>query len=304
MKTENTALKNTENILIVGLGLIGGSYAKALTKQGFRVRAVTKRQEDIDYAVEHGFLAEGDTAVRTDWLGEADIVVLALYPHTLIDWVTQNGKYLRAGTLVTDVTGVKGSIIETVQNAMPQGVEFIAAHPMAGRERSGVQYSDDSVFHGANYIMVPNGRNSQEAICKCEALGEALGFYRISRLDAATHDRMIAFLSQLTHCIAVSLMCASDVPGMEAYTGDSFRDLTRIARINDEMWSELFLWNRDALLAEMDRFAAQFDHLRTALAEGDREEMRRMMRLSGERREKFDRPAAKDVLWSEGGENK
>ncbi len=288
MKTENTALKNTENILIVGLGLIGGSYAKALTKQGFRVRAVTKRQEDIDYAVEHGFLAEGDTAVRTDWLGEADIVVLALYPHTLIDWVTQNGKYLRAGTLVTDVTGVKGSIIETVQNAMPQGVEFIAAHPMAGRERSGVQYSDDSVFHGANYIMVPNGRNSQESICKCEALGEALGFYRISRLDAATHDRMIAFLSQLTHCIAVSLMCASDVPGMEAYTGDSFRDLTRIARINDEMWSELFLLNRDELVRQMDLFSEKFELMRNSIANGDRETIRRMMRLSTERRKYFD----------------
>ena len=289
MKTEDTALKNTENILIVGLGLIGGSYAKALTKQGFRVRAVTKRQEDIDYAVEHGFLAQGDTAVRTDWLGEADIVVLALYPHTLIDWVTQNGRYLRAGTFVTDVTGVKGSIIETVQNAMPQGVEFIAAHPMAGRERSGVQYSDDSVFHGANYIVVPNGRNSQEAICKCEALGEALGFYRVSRLDAATHDRMIAFLSQLTHCIAVTLMDCCDDEKLRDYTGDSFRDLTRIARINDEMWSELFLMNKTALLRQMDRFSEAFSRLRQALSDDDRETMREMMRISTQRRALFDK---------------
>ena len=155
-----------------------------------------------------------------------------------------------------------------------------------------MQHSDDSVFRGANYIVVPTDRNTPEAIALCVRLGELLGFHRISRLSVGEHDRMIAFLSQLTHCIAVALMCANDQPGLEAFTGDSFRDLTRIARINDEMWSELFLCNRDALLEEMDRFSAAFDRLRGTLADGDRETMRDMMRLSGERREKFDKPVA------------
>lgn len=289
-------LDNRAHVLIVGLGLIGGSYAKALSKRGFAVNAITAQQADIDYAVKEGFLREGSVQVSEQMLAWADLVVLALYPHTLIDWVEQYGQLLAPGTLVTDVTGVKGSIVDRVQDLMPDGVEFIAAHPMAGREKSGVANSDDRVFYGANYIVVPTARNTPDAISVCVQLGEALGFHRISRLSAEEHDRMIAFLSQLTHCIAVSLMCANEQPGMEVYTGDSFRDLTRIARINDEMWSELFLWNREALLQEMDRFSAAFAHLRKALEDGDRDEMRRMMRLSGERREKFDKPTVETIV--------
>ena len=125
---------------------------------------------------------------------------------------------LTPGTLVTDVTGVKGGIVDRMQALMPEGVEFIAAHPMAGREKCGVQHSDDSVFRGANYIVVPTDRNTPEAIALCVRLGELLGFHRISRLSVGEHDRMIAFLSQLTHCIAVALMCANDQPGLEAFT--------------------------------------------------------------------------------------
>ena len=290
--------KNTK-ILIVGLGLMGGSYAKALSKGGYAVRAVSREQEDIDFAVGGGFLESGSTEPKKELLEWADLVVLALYPHTVIEWVDRYAALLKEGTVVTDVTGVKGSVVEKVQEKMPAGVEFIAAHPMAGRERSGVVYSDDSVFRGANYIVVPTARNTEKGIEICEKLGEALGFYRISRLDVDSHDRMVALLSQLTHCIAVALMCACDTPGLETYTGDSFRDLTRIAKINDEMWSELFLWNKQALLTEMDRFSWEFAKLRQTLAAGDQEKMREMMRLSKDRREKFDKPSDQTVLWSE-----
>lgn len=287
-----TSLDNKAKILIVGLGLIGGSYAKALSKHGYQVKTITRDQNDIDYAVQSGIIADGTTEVNPELIAWSDITVLALYPHTLLEWVKCNAHFFTPGTLVTDVTGVKGSIVNEVQAHMPDGVEFIAAHPMAGREKSGVEYSDDAVFHGANYIVVPTEKNTPEAIALCSKLGEVLGFHRVSALTAREHDRMIAFLSQLTHSIAVALMCATEQPGLEAYTGDSFRDLTRIARINDEMWSELFLCNKDALLEEMDHFAAEFAHLRKALADGNREELRRMMRLSSERREKFDKPIA------------
>lgn len=291
-----TNLDNKSKILIVGLGLIGGSYAKALSKHGYQVKAITRDQKDIDYAVQSGIIADGTTEVNPELIAWSDITVLALYPHTLLDWVKQNAHLFTPGTLVTDVTGVKGTIVADVQSHMPDGVEFIAAHPMAGREKSGVEYSDDAVFRGANYIVVPTEKNTPEAVALCSKLGEILGFHRISTLTVKEHDRMIAFLSQLTHSIAVALMCATEQPGLEAYTGDSFRDLTRIARINDEMWSELFLCNREALLEEMDRFADEFAHLRKALADGNREELRRMMRFSSERREKFDKPiAAADI---------
>ena len=245
-----TNLDNKSKILIVGLGLIGGSYAKALSKHGYQVKAITRDQKDIDYAVQSGIIADGTTEVNPELIAWSDITVLALYPHTLLDWVKQNAHLFTPGTLVTDVTGVKGTVVADVQSHMPDGVEFIAAHPMAGREKSGVEYSDDAVFRGANYIVVPTEKNTPEAVALCSKLGEILGFHRISTLTVKEHDRMIAFLSQLTHSIAVALMCATEQPGLEAYTGDSFRDLTRIARINDEMWSELFLCNREALLEE------------------------------------------------------
>ncbi len=285
-------LNSDSRILIVGLGLMGGSYARALWSKGYRPRAISLEQKSIDYAVSEGFLDGGWTDVCDQALDWAELVIFALYPTVFVDWIEKYGSRLRPGTLVTDVTGVKSGIVERVQNMLPEGVEFISAHPMAGRERSGVEHSDAGVFAGANYIVVPTERNTPEAIELCRRLGEALGFYRVSVLDCESHDKMIAFLSQLTHCIAVALMCSNDTPGFEAYTGDSFRDLTRIARINDEMWSELFLLNRDALLSEMDNFARCFSELRRTLAEGDRDAMRAMMRLSGERREKFDKPRA------------
>ena len=282
-------LTKDKNILVVGLGVIGGGYARALTKRGFHVRTITKSREDIDYAIREGMIAEGSTEVREDFVREADLIVFALYPKIFIEWIEKYQHLFRSGTLITDVTGVKGSIVKRVQEILREDVEFVAAHPMAGRERSGVRYSDDSVFQGANYIITPTERNTEEGIAVCRRLGELLGFGRISLLTPEEHDRMIAFLSQLTHCIAVSLMNCATEEGLERYTGDSFRDLTRIAKINDEMWSELFLLNRDALLAEMDAFRDAFDALRDTIANGEREEMREMMRLSTDRRALFDK---------------
>lgn len=276
-------------ILIVGLGVIGGGYAKALTKQGYHVTCVTKEQKDIDYAESHGIIRSGYTEPIPEVLAEADLVVLALYPHIAIEWMKQNQGYLRAGTLVTDVTGVKSRFLAEMQDVLRPDLEFISAHPMAGRESSGVEYSNDEVFRGANYIVVPTERNTPQGIAVCRRLGEVLGFGRITELDAESHDRMIAFLSQLTHCIAVALMNCNTEDGLENFTGDSFRDLTRIAKINDEMWSELFLWNRSALLEQMDRFEETLDRFRKMLEAGDREGMREMMRISTRRRTRFDK---------------
>ncbi len=277
------------NFLIVGLGLLGGSYAKALKAGGYRVAAITRSRESIDYALSEGIIDEGAANVDAGLIAKADVVVLAMYPHTLLDWVAENGRLFTPGTLVTDVTGVKVSVVYKLQEMLPEGVEFIAAHPMAGREVPGVQNADASIFRVANYIVTPTEKNTSEAIESCEELGRILGFARISRLSPEEHDRMIGFVSQLTHCIAVTLMTCNDTQNLERYTGDSFRDLTRIAKINDEMWSELFLTNREALLEQMDQFAAQFARLRAQLAEGDREGMREMMRRSTERRKALEK---------------
>ena len=282
-------------VLIVGLGLMGSAYARALSETGYRVLGITPHQEVIDAALSEGVIHAGDTDVKADLIAQADIIVFGLYPTVLLDWVEQNGHLISPGTVLTDVTGVKGCVVEQVQAILPEGVEYISAHPMAGRELIGneplavFRAATPDMFRGANYLVVPTEKNTPEAICLCEQLGRVLGFARVSRLTPEKHDEMIGFVSQLTHAIAVALMTCNDIEGLEKYTGDSFRDLTRIAKINDEMWSELFLANREALLEQMDQFAAQFAVMRQQLAAGDRKGMRDVMRRSTVRRKALEK---------------
>ena len=286
-------LSKDTNILIIGLGVIGGGYASALTEQGYRVKCITKEAKDIEYAVSNKMIEYGTTEVDKKLIGEADLIIFALYPTVFIEWIEKYHHYIKDGAIITDVTGVKCNVVERIQSIVSPRLEFISAHPMAGRERSGVEYSDPNVFKGANYIITPTEKNTESAISLCRELGEKLGFSRISILSPKEHDEMIAFLSQLTHCIAVTLMTCNESEGLEKYTGDSFRDLTRIAKINDAMWSELFLMNKEALLKEMDAFIGEFDRLRTMLVNGDRNGMREMMRKSTGRRSLFDKPNIK-----------
>ncbi len=282
--------QNSEiKIVIVGLGLLGGSYARALKKKGYTVYAIEKKPESIEFALENGIIDRGSTEVKGEYFEQATLAVFALYPHVFEEWIRTYSHLLPSGLVLTDVTGVKSGLVDKIQSLLPLGVEYIAAHPMAGREVGGVENSDEKIFFGANYIVVPTEKNSSAAIELCKELGKELGFANISVLTPQKHDEMIAFLSQLTHCIAVSLMCASSDPDLVHYTGDSFRDLTRIARIQENLWSELFLWNKEFLLEEMERFHESFLQLKDAIEQEDVERMKEMMRLSTARRALFDR---------------
>lgn len=279
----------SKKILIVGLGLLGGSYARVLKRFGFTVNAITLEQSSIDYALKEGMIDEGSTQVDPRLVGEADLVIFALYPHVFVEWIEQNQHLFKSGALITDVTGVKGSIVYKIQDMLRSDVEFVAAHPMAGREVSGVENSTDKLFVGANYIVTPTEKNTAEAVQTCLELGRLLGFSNVTTLSPEEHDEMIGFLSQLTHCIAITLMTCNDKEDMEKFTGDSFRDLTRIARINDAMWSELFAANKAALLEQMNLFIDKFIQLKTMLETDDIEGMRKMMRHSTARRALFDK---------------
>lgn len=282
-------LNKGTKILIVGLGLIGGSYAEALSKKGYEVGAIDQKQEAIDFALRKGYIASGKTSVDKDYVGKFDIVVFALYPHAFVEWIEKYQNCLKSGAVITDVTGVKGGVVSDVQNALRKDVEFIAAHPMAGRECSGVENAKAEIFKGANYIVVPTEKNTQEAIELCKDLGRELGFKHISELSVKQHDETVGFLSHLTHCIAVSLMVCKESGHLADYTGDSFRDLTRIAKINDEMWSELFLLNKDEIVEQMNLFEQHFGKLKECIQNDDREGIREMMRLSTKRRKVFDK---------------
>ena len=279
----------SKKILIVGLGLLGGSYARVLKRFGFPISAITRDQSSIDYAIRENIIDEGSTEPDERLIGEADLVIFALYPHIFVEWIEKNQGLFKSGALITDVTGVKGSIVYQIQDMLRPDVEFIAAHPMAGREVSGVENSTDKMFAGANYIVTPTAKNTPDAIQTCMELGRLLGFSNVATLSPEEHDEMIGFLSQLTHCIAITLMTCNDKENMEKFTGDSFRDLTRIARINDLMWSELFVANKPALLKQMNLFADKFNELKTMLEAEDIDGMRSMMRHSTERRALFDK---------------
>ena len=254
-------------ILIVGLGLIGGSYARALKRLGYHVTAIEKRQEAIDYALENHIIDDGSTEVDKEIVGSADAVIFGLYPQVFKEWIAKYQDYFKEGAMITDVTGVKSCIVYDIQSMLRDDVEFIASHPMAGREVYGVENSDGWIG----------------------GLGRILGFSRISVLSPEEHDEMIGYLSQLTHCIAVSLMTCSDNEHLVDYTGDSFRDLTRIANINDLMWSELFMLNREPLLKYMDIFLDEFASLRDMIRDGRVDELRAKMRLSTKRRAYFNK---------------
>lgn len=280
---------SNSRILIVGLGLIGGSYARALKRLGYHVTAIDTRKEAIDYALENHIINDGFTEVDEAIVSSADAVIFGLYPKVLLDWIDRYQSYLKPGTMLTDVTGVKGCVVYDVQAALRDDVEFIGSHPMAGREVYGVENSDDGIFRGANFIITPTEKNTAKAIRWIGSLGRILGFSRISVLSPEEHDEMIGYLSQLTHCIAVALMTCSDNEHLVDYTGDSFRDLTRIANINDLMWSELFMLNRESLLKYMDIFLIEFAALRDMIRDGRVDELREKMRLSTKRRAYFNK---------------
>lgn len=286
-------LNKDSNILIVGLGVIGGGYAAGFTKAGYKINCITKEQKDVDYALERGIISKGSVEIDEQMISSADLIIFAVYPRIFIDWIKEYQHLFKSGALITDVTGVKGSVVDKVQSILRRDVEYIPAHPMAGRESSGVEFSDPNVFKGANYIVTPTEKNTKEAIEVCKQIGEILGFGKISELTVTEHDQMIGFLSQLTHCIAVTLMTCNDTPDLEKYTGDSFRDLTRIAKINDKMWSELFIMNKELLLQNMDAFIEEFKLFRKFISEENEEELRSKMRKATRRRLLFDKPKSK-----------
>ena len=276
-------------ILIVGLGLIGGSYAKGLTKNGYKVYAYNRNIDSINYAKNNGIIVDGTNEITKEFLSQFDRIIFAIYPKIFKEYIDKYGNFIKDGAIISDVTGVKSSIVDYIQGKISPRVEFIPAHPMAGKEVTGVENADENIFKNANYIITPTDKNTDEGITFAKEIGEKLGFRKISILSPKEHDEMIAFLSQLTHCIAVSLMTCKDSEYLVDYTGDSFRDLTRIANINENMWAELFLMNKEALLKEIDSFIEHMSNLRDYIFNDDEDKIKEMMRISTARRKFFNK---------------
>lgn len=277
-----------KRILIVGLGLIGGSYAKGLSAKGFKVSGLDLDGATFKYALENKFI-DNDGLDKEQLLKRSDIVVLALYPNKIVSFLKENQKYFKLGCVITDTSGVKSSLVAPIVNALREDVDFVFSHPMAGKESKGIFNANAEVFKEANFIITPIKNNEKASIEVVKEIAKALEFKNIEIISVEEHDKIISFLSQLTHAIAVSLMNSKETDNFIRYTGDSFRDLTRIAKINENLWPELFLLNKDFLIEDIDLFINELENLKNKIKTNDEEGLKKLFVQATERRKKFDK---------------
>ena len=274
------------NIVVVGLGVIGGSFTMALKNAGFKdVYGIDINEESLRKAEDLGLIKEGFTKGE-EILKSADLIIISLYPRLVKNFIEENKENFKDGAVITDATGIKKMFIEDVLKILPDNIDFVFGHPMAGREKKGIDFASAEVFQGANYILTPVARNHPENLDMIENLVKKLGFKRVRRITPELHDEMIGYTSQLPHTIAVALM-NSDIEGREtgSFIGDSYRDLTRIANINEDLWSELFLGNKENLLTSIKNFEDELDKIKNAINRDDKEELKKLFIKSTQRRE-------------------
>lgn len=274
-----------KNILIVGLGVVGGSYAMALTAAGYKnVYAVNRSEASLKKAVQAGIVKGGSVNIE-DFAAKADIAVIAVYPTGAEECARKLGALMKKGSLVTDVLGIKRYYSEKISAVLPDYIDYVPAHPMAGREKRGLDYASADVLKGANFIITPITRSTPGGIEAVKTLACDMGFGKIRTLTPEEHDRVIAYTSQLPHALAVSLINSDEEDsGTGDFIGDSFRDLTRIAEINADLWQELFIGNGENLIAAIDMFTEQLSAIRKAVEEKDRESLVKQFEKSSARR--------------------
>ena len=275
------------NIGIVGLGLIGGTYAKSLRDYPYKIYGIDIDKEAIKYALENNIIDYGTTTPK-DVLKEIDVLFICLYPEATKKFIQKNANYIKEGAIVSDVAGIKRNIVATLDLYNQDHFEIVFAHPVAGREKVGIKYSDKAIFKDANFVITPIESNTDDALNLIETLAKQMGFKNVSRISDLAHDEIIAFTSQLTHAIAIALVNSDeDKYDTSHFIGDSYKDLTRIAMINHELWTELFLKNRDNLLKQIKLFEQNLDILKDALEEKDTPKLHQIMQDATIKRKKI-----------------
>lgn len=278
------------NITIVGLGVIGGSFAMAFKEAGFEdVYAVDLNKESIQKAKNMGIIKDGSDNAK-QFLEIADLVIICIYSRIIKDFMMENRNNFKDGAIVTDVAGIKGTLIKQLDDIIPDNIDFIFGHPMAGRENKGIDHATAECYKGANYLLIDTERNDDDNVLLLQAIIYKLGFKRIIRISSGFHDQIIAFTSHLPHVMAVSLI-NSDVEARntEIYMGGSYRDATRVADINEDLWTELFLGNKENLLEVIDDFMAEMGRFREDLAKGDRVALNKRLKRATKRRRRLNK---------------
>ena len=275
-------------IVIVGLGVVGGGYAMALKEAGYtEVYGIDNNIETLRKAKSLGIIKEGYTDEK-EIIKIADLIVLAVYPNLVKKFIINNKEDFKDGAIITDVTGIKQLFIDEITSILPKNIDFVFAHPMAGREKKGIDYATNKVFKGANFLITVTDNNKAENLELIENLAYKMGFKNVKKICPKYHDEMIAFTSQLPHALAVALI-NSDVEGRNTgeFIGDSYRDLTRIANINEALWSQLFLGNKENLLKAIYNFEEELDKIKNCLEHEDKESLQNLFIKSSLRREKL-----------------
>lgn len=276
------------NIVIVGIGLIGGSYAMALRKLNpSSICGIDVDENSLKEALNMGIIDQGYTEGRIA-LKKADLVIIALYPEETVTFIRNNIDNFKNGAVITDTCGIKEGLIEDVNSFLPENLDFIGGHPMAGKESRGIKVASKDIFKNANYIITPSLRNHKENIMLIEKMARAIGCKKVMSITPKEHDRIISFTSQLPHVIAVSLM-DSDLTenNIETFTGGSFKDATRVAVINSALWSELFLLNSDNLIAEIEKFEESIKKIKNAIISEDKNTLKDIFKNATANRKKM-----------------
>lgn len=274
-------------ICIVGLGLIGGSYAMGLSSKGHEVYGIDKNIDTINYAINNGYIKNG-TVDNYSILSEMDLIILAIYPQSILTFLSENNHYFNKNQVITDVCGIKTSFVSKAALLSGEAV-YLSHHPMAGKEKIGIEYADSKIFNGANFLITPIDNTPESSIELLKGIGHDLEFGRITVITPERHDKMIGFTSQLTHAIAVSLVNSDHDEETKSFIGDSYRDLTRIAMINEKLWSELFLENKNELLAHIESFEVELDILKNALKTNDKDKLNELFKNSTVVRKKMEK---------------
>jgi len=274
-------------ITIVGLGLIGGSMARRL--RGFNnavIRAYDKNPNTLTLVKKDGvadeFYTDSSEAVK-----DADLVILCLYPELNVKFIKENAGFLKPGCVITDVSGVKEYVCEEIMKVIPEGVNFVGGHPMAGRETSGYESSTDTLFNNASYLVVPVKNSKPESVALIRDMASYIGCNRIMTTSAHEHDEIIAYTSQLMHVVAVALCNNPIIKRSSSFSAGSLRDCTRVAVINENMWSELFCENKKALADRITEMQQSLEDIKKAVLAEDKEELKDIMRKATDNKMKW-----------------
>ena len=260
---------------IVGLGLIGGSFAKAYSKEGHRVLGANRSRQVLDFAMLSGDVHAELTA---DNISECDIIIICLYPEAAISYLEKNGQYIGKKPVVIDACGTKRVVVEGCSKiAAKYGFTYVGGHPMAGTQYSGYKYAKANMFSGAPMVLVPGDAFDIILLSHLKELLAPAGFGKYTVTTAEKHDEMIAFTSQLAHVVSNAYVKSPSSKNHKGISAGSYKDLTRVAWLNPEMWAELFLENSDNLSKELGGLIEELIKYKVAIDSGDRETLVRLL---------------------------